>query len=879
VLLLLLPIGVFAAPKTADEAKQLTVDWLKRDPRPFGATLGQRVKEVQTFNDDKGEPMYQVVYLDPSGFVIVPADDLVEPIIAFVSQGRFDPSTNNPLGALISADVPARVSHARALPTSAPVGRYLKARNKWQNLQQNSDTNTAPAPSLSNVSDLRVAPFVQTLWNQGTANNGLACFNYYTPPYAVGTSSNYPCGCVATALAQLLGYFQYPKTGVGTNSFTISIDGTNTTARLRGGDGAGGPYSWSNMPANPNNPTVVQCQAIGALMYDAAVSEQMGFAADGSGAGVNQPQIALLQTFMYGNAIFGSPANASEFDPSLVAMVNANLDARLPVCVALNGHQVVSDGYGYNLSTLYNHINMGWGGYDNAWYALPVVQTYTNLWGFIYNIYTNGAGEIISGRITSGGIPVLNATVTAYRVGGGTYTAATDTNGIYALVGVPSASEYEITVDSLYFISPFTNCSTGTSINGGSSSGNVWGEDFSLVPWIWPPLIMIQPANQLTNVGSTVTFGVITLSRNPMSYQWQVQAGGGSINWNNLNDGAFYSGSRNSNLVVNVLSVAMNGFQFRCIVTNTSGSVTSSFAQLTAVGFSPNCGVAAPAGLISWWTGDVTPNDAVGTNHGTLQSGATYTPGEVGYAFNFDGVSQFVNVPDAASLEITGPITIGAWIKTKTSNVQQSIVEKYGTPVGGGYALRETSSNKAEFFTLDNGYTGDFISGITSLTSNTWYHITGLWNGSNIQVYVNGVLDGTANSTRNPKAGSTPLKIGARGDDATTPFAGQIDEAVIFNRALSASEIQAIYQAGTNGMCAPTPLMFTGSPSYNKTNGIVLNASLRSSQSYHIQANTNLATTNWTTLTNFTAGTAPIFHFTNKAATNIPRQFYRIVSP
>ena len=73
--------------------------------------------------------------------------------------------------------------------------------------------------------------------------------------------------------------------------------------------------------------------------------------------------------------------------------------------------------------------------------------------------------------------------------------------------------------------------------------------------------------------------------------------------------------------------------------------------------------------------------------------------------------------------------------------------------------------------------------------------------------------------------------------------------------------------------------MFTGTPSYSKTNGVILNASLRSSQSYHIQANTNLASTNWITLTNFTAGTAPIFHYTNKPPTNTLQQFYRIVSP
>ena len=339
VMMLVLPIGLLAAPKSADEAKRLVVAWLKRDQNPLGTSLGQRMKEVQTFKDDRGEPLYHVVYLEPSGFVIVPAEDLVEPIIAFASQGRFDPSTNNPLGALVSADVPARVTHARASRANATNGYHLNAKNKWQTLQRisNGDTNAAPASSLSNVSDMRVAPFVQTLWNQGTANNGMACFNYYTPPYAAGSPSNWPCGCVATCLAQLLGYFQYPKAGVGTNSFPISVDGTNKSARLRGGDGAGGPYAWSNMPANPINPTVAQCQAIGALMYDCGVSEQMGYGPGGSGAGSAAPGYALVQTFMYSSAIIGATANASVFDPGLVTMVNANLDARLPVGVALNG--------------------------------------------------------------------------------------------------------------------------------------------------------------------------------------------------------------------------------------------------------------------------------------------------------------------------------------------------------------------------------------------------------------------------------------------------------------------------------------------------------------------------------------------------------------
>src|ERR1017187_1238859 len=883
-LMLILPIGVWAAPKTADDAKQLTVEWLKRDPRPLGATLGQRVKEVQTFKDAKGEPLYHVVYLDPAGFVIVPAEDLVEPVIAFASQGRFDPSTNNPLGVFVSCDVPARVARARGLRTGAPTGHFLEAQNKWKRLQsaQNANTNEpAPPNGINAVSDLRIAPLLQTTWNQGTAGaTGIALYNYYTPPHAAGCASNYVCGCVATALAQLLRYFQYPTGCVGTNSQPISIDGTNTTARLRGGDGAGGPYDWSNMPAGPWNPSIPQCQAIGALTYDSAVAVDTGFGAGASSANVASPVGALLQTFMYSNAIFANVSNAADFDPLLVTMVNANLDARLPVCVALNGHQVDCDGYGYSLSTLYNHLNMGWGSEGDAWYALPTVTTdITNLWGFVYNIYTNGSGEIISGRVMAGNVSLPNALVTAIRTGRGTYTATTDTNGIYSLVAVPSASQYTVTVTDANFISASTNVSTGTSWNFNICSGNVWGADFTLIPVICPtPLILLDPRNQLVNDAyPPATFAITALSYCSPNYQWQSQVATNAV-WIFLNDGPWYSGSQSSTLLVNVLNNGINGNLYRCVVTNSAGSVTSSVASLFVIGRSSNCAMSAPAGLISWWTGDATANDLVGTNNGVLENGTAYAPGKVGYAFTFNGSNQCVAIPSIpAANEL---LSVTAWVYP-TAYTQLGYAGVSGGTIideneGGGYSgwnLGITSSGLIWFWPSPNN---DRFSK-ASIPLNTWTFISVNYDGTNTYFYINGALD-SSYATPTPLGSPALFKIGSKSWIAGY-WSGVLDEIQIYNRAISASEIQAIYHAGTNGMCAPTPLMFTGSPSYNKTNGVVLNASLRSSQSYHIQANTNLASTNWITLTNFIAGVAPIFHYTNKPPTNTPRQFYRIVSP
>src|SRR5208337_2092222 len=138
------------------------------------------------------------------------------------------------------------------------------------------------------------------------------------------------------------------------------------------------------------------------------------------------------------------------------------------------------DGYGYSASTLYHHLNLGWSGASTAWYALPLIDTdpytFTVVDQCVYNAYTNGTGEIISGRVLDQiSRPVTNATVSATRSGGGNYTTTTDSQGIYALARIPSASSYSITVTKANYSPVSTNASTGTSSDLAAASGNQWG--------------------------------------------------------------------------------------------------------------------------------------------------------------------------------------------------------------------------------------------------------------------------------------------------------------------------------------------------------------------------------------------------------------------
>jgi hypothetical protein len=625
----LLPRGL-AAPVDSVKAAATVSNWLQMEASPLGAKLGRNPARVETFKDSFGSALYHVVYLEPSGFVIVSADDQVEPIIAFAARGRFDPSEKYPLGALVSRDLPKRVAYARQ-HAHTPDG--LKNLAKWQSLQFSAIGSTnSPASGLTNgsISDIRVAPLLATDWNQSTAPNGAACYNFFTPPYMAGNPNNAVCGCVATAMAQLMYFYQYPNAGVGTAMFDVSYADTSSEPSntlylaLRGGDGYGGPYDWNDMPTNANSPSLIQCEAVGALTYDAGVAVHMQYTLADSGAFMNDAQTALLNTFQYANVILTGAASIN-IGYDLTDMVNPDLDAHLPVIFAIDnssgGHCIVCDGYGYNFNTLYHHLNLGWGGDDNAWYELPLISLadtapYYNLDTCLFNIFTNGSGEVISGRVLDqNGNPVANASVTA--TGGKTFfQTTTDTNGIYALPGVLSSTSYSLSVASGGHVTGTSNVLTGLSQNNLATCGNRWGINFVLPPLPLPPVFIVQPASGLVTLGSNASFYASAAAQWPVTYQWQYQPSG-SLNWVNVADNGTYAGATNSALTIGPTTVSMNGEPFQCVASDAYGSVTSTPAILF-VNSSSFISIATLAGLpgVSGATNGLNTNALFNEPHG-----------------------------------------------------------------------------------------------------------------------------------------------------------------------------------------------------------------------------------------------------------------------
>ncbi|MHC4630251.1 MAG: C10 family peptidase [Planctomycetota bacterium] len=486
--------SLWARPTTAYEAEMVVTGWLKADPQPLDTALAPEVMMVETFTDDYGQPAYFIVYLqepafagtEPSGFVIVSANDLVEPIIGFVDDGIFDPSLDNPLGALVTNDLNGRMAAVRStfsVLAMTPQAVVSETQKKWRRFISLGEARAGGfgLMGLTSISDsdVRVAPLVASKWGQSwyydCDRRRQSLYNYYTPPLGPGDPNNYPTGCVATAMAQLMRYHQHPATGIGVHEFTIRVDDVEQTAYTRGGDGSGGPYQWSNMVlAHDCRTSKTQRKAIGALCYDAGVAVKMGYSTGASSASARAAAEALKTVFKYSHVVRGYNWDSVRKDfynigSGLNGMVNPNLDAGNPVILAIEredgGHAVLCDGY-YNLPTI-----------DSD-------PPYNIITECIYNIFTSDSGEIISGRvINTVGNPMRNVVVTAQN-GRHPYTAVTNSKGIYAIKSLGSDSTYTVTVTKPGYNFTPQDVTTEKSADGSVVSGNKWGIDFvGMEPW------------------------------------------------------------------------------------------------------------------------------------------------------------------------------------------------------------------------------------------------------------------------------------------------------------------------------------------------------------------------------------------------------------
>jgi len=229
-------------------------------------------------------------------------------------------------------------------------------------------------------------------------------------------------------------------------------------------------------------------------------------------------------------------------------------------------------------------------------------------------------------------------------------------------------------------------------------------------------------------------------------------------------------------------------------------------AAIFNAGGSGQCGCTPSAsGMFAWYKGEGNANDSIGSNHGTLENGATFSAGQVGQAFSFDGNDDRIVIPHAANQNAGSNITIAAWIKETTLAHGRPIVQKRTSGNVGGYTFETVHSpfgpdGSLQWVIMIGGVYQTAATPANVLQAGVWQHVAATYDGAFMKIYVNGIEVASRAQTGSVDNSTEPLVVG-RNVVFNNPFHGNIDELQFYDRALTAGEIAGIHGAGSGGTC------------------------------------------------------------------------------
>lgn len=281
-----------------------------------------------TFTERMNVPAFYVFNSGiDEGFIIVSGDDRLPSVLGYSNTGSFDSSSLPPALEWMLDTYQQEIEHFLENGGNAIIGK-----------------------STASVTDNReiIEPLLSTRWDQNAPYNELC-------PLWEG-KKKCPTGCVATAIAQIINYHQWPDKGEGTYYYqwadkTLSFDYENTE------------FHWDRMRDKYDRlSTDISAQEVAKLMYACGVGVQMGYSPSGSGS-----NIAFLKRLLVENMKYDTNAEIlwiNNYSPTeWTDIIHSELSAGRPVYAEGGGHAFVCDGYA---GDSYFHFNWGWGGYDNG---------------------------------------------------------------------------------------------------------------------------------------------------------------------------------------------------------------------------------------------------------------------------------------------------------------------------------------------------------------------------------------------------------------------------------------------------------------------------------------------------------------------------------
>ena len=324
-------------------AERVTPETARKVATTFLNNNGAKSAQLTDLSKEAGfENLY--IFNGEEGFVVMAADDCVQPILGYSLTGKFvaEGMPENLIWWLQGYSDQIQDAINASLAADADV------KTEWQNLKSGLSTKM--------TSDVVVGPLLSTLWDQNYP------YNYHCPAGTGGPGGHVYTGCVATAMAQVLKYWNYPSTGNDSYSYTHPTYGEQTA---NFGETI---YDWANMPSTLSGSSPrIQIDAVATLMYHCGVSVDMNYGTNTSSASSRKVRDAFINYFRFSPSTRYVSRDAYT-DDLWIDLLKHELDESRPLFYCgknvNSGHAFVCDGY---RSDDYFHFNWGWSGYDGSY--------------------------------------------------------------------------------------------------------------------------------------------------------------------------------------------------------------------------------------------------------------------------------------------------------------------------------------------------------------------------------------------------------------------------------------------------------------------------------------------------------------------------------
>ncbi len=398
-------LGVYAQHVTETEAYAVAKNFYAQHQNHKSAgqleLYATQVNHTATQKSNTQQVYYYIFNDGNQGFVIVSGNKKAHPVLAYSTQSNFD-TTGMP------ETIRWWMNGYELEMDDILADKSNSTENAEWNQWIHNDTMKVQKATTA------VAPLLSTTWNQMEPYN-LLC------PYDNNEGSRCPTGCVATAMAQVMKYWNFPTQGYGSHSYTPEEHSEYGTQSANFGNTT---YQWSNMPNKlTSSSTSAAKSAVSTLMYHCGVSVDMDYDPDGSGAytvlpdnyinaGYIDARTAMKRFFKYAGSTGYSRTNYST--SAWMSLIKNDLDKGCPVIYAGSGsnggHCFVCDGYN---NSNYFHFNWGWGGLSDGYFHIdslnpPALGTGGGAGGF------NRSQSIIVGLNPNDSVEVSHADLRLY---------------------------------------------------------------------------------------------------------------------------------------------------------------------------------------------------------------------------------------------------------------------------------------------------------------------------------------------------------------------------------------------------------------------------------------------------------------------------------